>query len=174
MRAEIYWIVDVPEGRLAVLPRPRGGDWLHDEIKSLRRAGVDVLACLLTPEEMAELELGEEAACCAANAVRFVPFPIDDRGVPASGQEALAVVRELASVLAEGKSVAVHCRQGVGRSALVAACVLGSLGVRPDQAFERIARARGCPVPDTGEQRAWVKAFVDRHFPGTGARRPVS
>jgi protein-tyrosine phosphatase len=87
----------------------------------LRRAGVAVLACLLTGEEMAELDLAREADSCAAAGVEFVHFPIPDRGVPTSSRDALAFVRALAGRLAEGKAVAVHCRQGVGRSALVAA-----------------------------------------------------
>ena len=32
MRADIYWIADTPSGRLAILGRPRSGDWLSDEI----------------------------------------------------------------------------------------------------------------------------------------------
>lgn len=47
---------------------------------------------------------------------------------------------------------------------MMAACVLVSLGEEPDTAFERIARARGCPVPDTAEQREWVLRFADRHL----------
>ena len=42
MRAELYWI-DAPDllpGKLAVSPRPRGGDWL-DEILDWAREGVD-------------------------------------------------------------------------------------------------------------------------------------
>jgi protein-tyrosine phosphatase len=167
MRVEIYWIAGVFRGRLAVLPRPRGGDWLEDEVKSLRQAGVDVLVCLLTSEEMAELDITEEADCCSANGIQFVSFPITDRGVPASGPEALSTVQRLASMLAEGRSVAIHCRQGVGRSALIAACLLASLGETPDAAFERIAQARGCPVPDTPEQREWVKRFVDSYLTDT-------
>jgi protein-tyrosine phosphatase len=60
----------------------------------------------------------------------------------------------------QGETVAVHCRQGVGRSALLAACILAALGDRPDLAFERIAKARGCPVPDTPEQREWANRFA--------------
>jgi protein-tyrosine phosphatase len=162
MRAEIYWVGGVPSGRLAVMPRPRGGDWLDDEVRSLRRAGVDVLACLLTGEEMAELGLAGEADSCASAGVEFLHFPIPDRGVPTSSRDTLAVVRALAGRLGEGKAVAVHCRQGVGRSALVAACVLARLGDTPEAAFERVARARGCPVPDTPGQREWVVLFVQR------------
>jgi len=49
MKAEIYWISGVERGRLAILPRPRCGDWLEDEIGSLRLAGIGCLVSLLTP-----------------------------------------------------------------------------------------------------------------------------
>jgi protein-tyrosine phosphatase len=55
-----------------------------------------------------------------------------------------------------GKSVVIHCRQGVGRSALTAACVMAVGGVPVDEALEKIQNARSCPVPDTPEQRRWV------------------
>jgi protein-tyrosine phosphatase len=165
MRTEIFWIEEVPAGRLAVLPRPRGGDWLADEVRSLRSCGVDVLVSLLTSAESAELDLAEEAGNCAACGIEFVSFPFADRNVP-SVFAALGLVRRLAALLAGEKAVAIHCRQGVGRSALVAACILASLGEGPDAAFERIARARGCPVPDTAEQRDWVLRFADRHLKG--------
>jgi protein-tyrosine phosphatase len=168
MQTEIFWIEGVPEGRLAVMPRPRGGDWLEDEVRSLRAAGVDVLVSLLTREEMEELELADEAACCAAVGIESISFPFADRGVPASVSDALHLVRRLAALIAGGNAVAVHCRQGVGRSGLVTACVLASLGDRPDTALERVARARGRPVPDTPEQRDWVLRFVERYLKGFG------
>jgi protein-tyrosine phosphatase len=164
MRAEIFWIGGQLEGRLAVLPRPRGGDWLEDEVRSLRESGVDILVSLLTREEVEELGLAHEAECCAAGEIDFISFPIDDRGVPRSGSDVFGLVRRLAAAVLGGKDVAIHCRQGVGRSALVAACVLAALGERPEMALERIARARGCPVPDTAEQRAWVVQFAQRHL----------
>jgi protein-tyrosine phosphatase len=42
---------------------------------------------------------------------------------------------------------------GIGRSALIAACLLKSQGIGVDEAFAMIARARGFSVPDTEEQR---------------------
>ncbi len=68
MLAEVYWIKDIA-WRLAILPRPRSGEWLEDEIRSLRAQGIDVLVSLLTPDETAELELEQEAACCASTGI---------------------------------------------------------------------------------------------------------
>src|SRR5262249_33930762 len=99
MQAELFWIAGAPAGRLAVLPRPRGGDWLEDEVRSLRGSGVDVLVSLLTREEVGELGLADEAGCCAACGIGFVSFPFPDRGVPASSADALALVRRLAALV---------------------------------------------------------------------------
>jgi hypothetical protein len=37
MRAELYWIEGPWPSQLAILPRPRGGEWLEDEIRSQLR-----------------------------------------------------------------------------------------------------------------------------------------
>jgi hypothetical protein len=41
--------------------RPRGGDWLADELRDLARAGVEVVVSMLSDAEAAELELAQEA-----------------------------------------------------------------------------------------------------------------
>jgi hypothetical protein len=50
---------------------------------------------------------------------------------------------------------------------------LASLGESPNAAFERIGKARGCPVPDTAEQKEWVLRFVQRHLSGEGGKTLV-
>ena len=54
----------------------------------------------------------------------------------------------------------VHCRQGIGRSGLLTACLLIASGATPEMAFQRISAVRGCPVPETMEQREWVHALA--------------
>jgi len=51
MPPDIFWIKAAGRGRLAVMPRPRGGDWLEDEILHLKRSGIGTLVSMLTPEE---------------------------------------------------------------------------------------------------------------------------
>lgn len=157
MRAEVYWVPGPWPGRLGIVPRPRGGDWLADEVRSWRAAGLDVVTSLLAPEEAAELELQDEEAQSLREGLEFHAFPIPDRGVPRSRMDLIKLVGRLERALESGKNVAVHCRQGIGRSSMVVASVLVSAGEEPDEAFRRIEKARGTSVPDTLEQRDWVR-----------------
>lgn len=133
---------------------------MDDEVGSWKQAGVDVVVSALTGEEMTELDIEQEPEMCRTHGIEYVSVPIPDRGLPPSLKDIADVVRRMESSLSGGKNVAVHCRMGVGRSALLAAAVLVGAGVPADRAFERIAAARGCPVPDTAEQRAWVARFA--------------
>ncbi len=167
MRAEVSWIEAPWEGRLAILPRPRGGDWLEGEVREWRLAGVDVIVSLLTSDETAELDLAQEARFCRENGIQYLSFPIMDRGVPTSRRATLEFAKKLEILLAAGKVVAIHCRQGIGRSALIAACVLIFGGISPEAAFQRLSAARGCSVPETAEQRQWVIQFAREWTPAS-------
>lgn len=160
MASTPYWIDTNHAGRLAVMPRPRGRDWLKDEAGSWSRAGVDTVVSLLEPDEAADLDLADEESACQAAGIRFVSHPIPDRGLPGSRPAVAAIAAELAASIVAGKRVGVHCRQGVGRSAVLAACILVALGVDPAAALSRIAVARGLAVPETPEQRQWVMDFA--------------
>ena len=58
MRAEVYWIEGPWPVRVAIPPRPRGGDWLEDEVRAWRASGVAVRVSLLTGSEIHDLDLG--------------------------------------------------------------------------------------------------------------------
>jgi protein-tyrosine phosphatase len=161
MRTDLYWVPGPWPGRLAVMPRPRGGDWLEDEVRSWKRSGIDVVLSLLTPDEVTELGLAGEEELCRANGIELLSLPVPDRGVPPSQEAASAVVAKLAERLADGKGVAVHCRQGIGRAGLIAAGLLVAAGTGPEAALQRVSTARGCAVPETPEQRRWVSEFAE-------------
>jgi hypothetical protein len=81
-----YWI-KTEEVRLAIIPRPRGQDWLPDDISLLWRAGIDIVVSALTAAENEELGLVEESRCCQSRGIEFLSFPIEDRSVPNSSAE---------------------------------------------------------------------------------------
>ena len=160
MKADIYWIAFDAPGRLGIMARPRGGDWLDDELRALTLAGVSTLVCALTSAELVELELERLESATEVAGLTFIAAPIRDRGVPASFELTLHVAREAQRVLARGEGIVFHCRAGIGRASLLAACALVGAGQTPGVAFARIRQARGVDVPVTGEQREWLDSFA--------------
>lgn len=160
MRAALPTVDGPWPGKLTVFPRPRGGDWLEDEVAAWRSAGVGAVVSLLTKDEEASLELADEATIVGRQGIQFVSFPIPDYSVPASRADTAKLVRQLGDLLSKGTNVVIHCRGGLGRAPLVAACLLASVGVPPEVAFQSIGVVRGTTVPETPEQRKWVVDFA--------------
>ena len=159
MPKEIYWLDGAWPGTLAVGSRPRGGDWLKDDIANWKRARVNAVLSLLTPEEERDFDLNDEAGEVRTQGMEFTSFPIPDRQVPRSEAKWADVLEEVARALSAGKNVLVHCRQGIGRSGLVAACLLVKKGMSPGAAMDSVSAARGIPVPETAEQRDWIDHY---------------
>lgn len=156
----IYWLEGPWSGRLAIVTRPRGDEWLGDDIRHWRRSGIEVVVSLLTPGESSELGLSQEPTLSTQQGIQFLSFPIFDRAVPSSLSEMQAFVERVTTLLLQGQQIAIHCRQGVGRSALFAASLLVNAGVDVVRAFQQIESVRGVAVPDTLEQRQWVEKFA--------------
>jgi protein-tyrosine phosphatase len=132
-------------------------------VRSWRDSGLDEVVSLLTPDEVTEFALNQEEKWCGAYGIHFRAFSIPDRGVPGSVDGFTRLVQEIERALNAGKKIGLHCRQSIGRSALVAAVLLVSAGKTPETAWKTISQARGLPVPDTIEQREWVKGFTQAH-----------
>lgn len=155
-----FWVKTDSSLRLAIAPRPRGGDWLEDDIRALQRDGVDILFSLLTPEESRELGLVGEEPACRAVGIRFLNYPIPDRRTPDSTHDFVAFVRSLYGDANAGRANAVHCRACIGRSSVLLASLMRLDGLKVEDAFDRISSARGLSVPDTPEQAAWVGRLI--------------
>ena len=156
MHTELRWIDGPWKGRLAVAARPRGGDWIEDEINAWRDAGVDVVVSLVTSQESMALDLEREEEVCRAAGIEFISFPIEDRTFPDSDSATMNLTGRLASSLDRGKNAVAHCRQGVGRSNLVAIGTLLYEGSKLDTAVAEVGRARGVQVPETAGQLRWL------------------
>ncbi len=160
MSVDIFWIPCDTPGRIGIATRPRGGDWLKDDIESLHNTGTDLLVSMLTPEESRELGLDMEEKLCQAEGIDYQLVPIPDRGVPSNMRYFAELARQWVKLLENGKNIIFHCRQGIGRSSMMAALVLVTLGIEIDSAFQIIEKARKRPVPDTIEQRTWVEQYA--------------
>ena len=159
---ELYWIEGPWKGRLAVAPRPRGGDWLQDEVVAWKNSGITQVVSLLTSGENAQLDLNAEQSACDRAGISFASFPIEDRGTPADSAAATQFVHKLDADLRRGESVLIHCRQGVGRAGMIAAGILIDRGVDAIVAVKEVSASRGVPVPETDEQREWIRELAAR------------
>jgi protein-tyrosine phosphatase len=152
MVVQPYWI----NQQLAIVPRPRGGDWLDDEMLAMRAAGVEIVVSMLEESEASELGLADEEGAAGRAGMQFINFAITDRSVPSNIVRFETFLFGLAQQIERGKRVGIHCRACIGRSSVAAASLLIRTGTPVELAWQQIENARGCPVPDTQEQRQWV------------------
>lgn len=155
----IYWLPHGQSPRLAIVSRPRGDDWLKDDLAYLKREGIDVLLSMLEPQEAVYLGLQHESEVAGSVGLEFISYPVPDRTTPEDEDGFRRLVARLVRLIGEGKSVGVHCRACIGRSTVVVAAVLIQLGITPTDALALTEGARGCMVPDTPQQRRWILSF---------------
>lgn len=156
--SDIFWIEGDPSG-LAIVLRPRGNDWLEDELRRMKSSGINLLVSLLENDEAGELGLSEEGALATRIGLAYLSFPIEDRHVPPDTASFRGFVAGLATRLRAGERIGVHCRGSIGRASVTAASVLIHLGWAPSAALDAIETARGCQIPDTPEQRDWILRY---------------
>lgn len=157
---ELHWVRGIEPHRIALMPRPRGGECLEDEVAGWSAASIQVVVSLLEAHEVRELELRAQPALCQQRGIEFLHFPMADRGVPASEARLRELVGGLHERLQQGQAIAVHCRAGIGRTGLVAGCLLHLLGVPNRDIFHLLSRSRGVAMPDTNAQVEWVERFA--------------
>ncbi|MGB6691380.1 MAG: hypothetical protein WBE76_26395 [Terracidiphilus sp.] len=159
---DIFWIDGNPPVTLAIVLRPRGQDWLEDELRKMKSGGIDTLVSLLEVDEAAWLGLAEEPKLAERAGLAFLSFPIPDTQIPSDHAEFREFVAGLVNRLRHGERIGIHCRGSIGRSTVTAAAALIHLGWKPQTALNAIERARGCAVPDTEEQQRWILDYESR------------
>ena len=162
MKPTTYPIEGPWNGQLAIVARPRGNDWLEEEIRDLAKEKFQVVVSLLTDDEANELGLSLEGKLAVKEGLDFISFPIEDYAVPVSDEATFELVIKLAEMLKRRLNIGIHCRAGIGRSSLIVACLL-SLTQSVEEAFSQISKSRGARVPDTEVQRNWVQRFAEAH-----------
>ncbi len=100
---KVYPVADFPSGRLAIAARPRGGDWLEQDLSRLASSGWTVLVSALEKSEEQELDLIQENSIAIGLGLRFVAFPIRDRGLPEMNRT-LDLISDLKHVFGNGGS----------------------------------------------------------------------
>jgi protein-tyrosine phosphatase len=158
MTVKIYWLQNFENtSRLGIMARPRGNEWLEEDILSLKKQGVQTIVSLLDRDETYELGLEKERELCLKNGIEYFNFPIADRNIPKLNTGFDNFVSQLRGKISAGRHMVIHCRMGIGRSTIIAGCLLIKPGYKTDDIIAHISKIRGMRVPDTNEQIAWLK-----------------
>ncbi len=118
----------------------RGGGELHqfdDELPELSRAGIGGVVSLLN--------IPTDAKLYADAGFEFICLPIAD-GQPPSLQQVSEFVAFVDAIRKRGKSIAVHCEAGCGRTGTMLCAYLITKGLRPDAAIEQVRSAEPSAV----------------------------
>ncbi|MBS1804614.1 MAG: dual specificity protein phosphatase family protein [Acidobacteria bacterium] len=153
---DVFWIDGTG---LAIVLRPRGDDWLENDLQRIRMAGIQTIVSTIEPHEARDLGLTDEGPTVERLGMHFISFPLRDRSVPSNRAGFTEFVLKLAKRVQAGEKIGVHCRGCIGRSSVVVASTLIKLGWTAERALDEIEVARGCSIPDTEEQRDWILDF---------------
>jgi len=154
-----FWIPNAPLGRLATSSQPAPHEWLYDDLAAWKDDGADIVVSLLSDREVRSIGLDKEAEYCRELGIEFHRFPITDRGVPDSPDAFLELINQLHDASKQNRNIVAHCYAGIGRSTLVAASLLVRARIALDDALTQISGARGESVPDTLDQRIWLRSI---------------
>lgn len=156
----IYWIRHAEPPKLAIVERPSGDELLEGDLIDMKHRGISVLVSLLNAGEAAQLGLETEQESAKLLGLQFISYPIPDGATPRDPASFRQFISQLVNAIRSGKGVGAHCRGSIGRSTVTTAAVLIELGWGADEALELIEEARGWRVPDTIEQRDWIRRYA--------------
>jgi ADP-ribosylglycohydrolase len=161
-----YWVVP---GRLLVGEHPasRSRADAMDRLRRFLLAGVTCFVDLTEPAELPAYEPLLPLTTPEGRRIEYMREPIRDHDVPADDERMSQVVETVDAALEAGHVVYLHCRAGIGRSAMVAACWLASRAGAGKDPLPRLqelwgesSRSRDWPtVPETREQAAFVRKW---------------
>ncbi|MEO0884036.1 MAG: dual specificity protein phosphatase family protein [Pseudomonadota bacterium] len=139
------------------MPAPVFCENLRNSLRLCAELGMSHLASLIEPHEQKSLGLKALSEEGLSTGIQVHHLPIVDRQPP----KLIADFKSLSDLFAEklfaGEGVGVHCRSGIGRSGMLAASVLGKLGLEFDEALSILAARRGLRAPNTETQLRWLR-----------------
>ncbi len=161
-----FWSQEVPrvDGQLLLTPCPGTQQVpLPLALDQLRFAGAHGVVTLMTTTELAELDLAHLGRQVEQEGMRWFHLPIEDDQAPDAAFEHAwqLALPQLSALLHDGKHLVIHCQGGSGRTGLVAAALLISLGQPQQEAMAAIKahRPKAFTLP---AHRQWLDALATR------------
>jgi cyclin-dependent kinase inhibitor 3 len=168
----VSWVMDHGGGKLGLSYCP-GKKLVRDSVAYNRDLATDLkdlennhhitaVVCLLSDAELRAYKVRDYGKAVIAKGLQYVQYPIMEMGVPDKFDAAAEVIENIVQLMEDKQAVLVHCKGGVGRAGLVAACVLLRTG-QCKTAAEAIAEVRDRRCPDaveTSRQEDFVAKYA--------------
>ena len=120
------------------------GERLINDLVAIHNWGAAALVTLLDDFELSTLGVKDLPNKAKQLNIQWRHLPIGTRNLPDDEFEEKwsQVGPQLRQLLQDGKRIVIHCKEGIGRSALIAARMLIEFGVSPENAINLIKKAR--------------------------------
>ena len=162
-----YWVVP---GRFLVGEHPgsRSRARSMDRLRRFLEAGITCFIDLTEPDESPAYDRHLPFETSSGRRIDYLRQPIPDHGVPADRVTMDRILALLDDALESGHCVYLHCRAGIGRSAMVAGCWLAERNPGGGEAaltelgdyWQQCRQSRSWPqVPETSEQEEFVRTW---------------
>ena len=132
---------------------------LHSDLKSLKKQGVYCIVTLVDDSEIVDLGIKNFTDSISKFNFRHYCEIIKDRSIPSVDQSdnIKALLKNIRNQISLEKNVLVHCNAGLGRSGLIAALLVKTMGTFPDS-ISHIRRYRPGAI-ETKEQEDFIDMF---------------
>jgi len=119
-------------------------DRIENDLQCISNWGAKIIVTLLELREIAALGIATLPGSILSKEMLWLHLPMGNNVLPAEDfEEKWHSVRDkLIHCLQRGERVLIHCKEGVGRSALVAVRLLIEAGIDPDSAIRAVRKAR--------------------------------
>lgn len=142
-----------------VMPRPQG-EKIYTEIAEMQGVSIDTVLCLLEDFELPKANLEKAAEAYQEKGIEYLRLPIRDERYPPDFLAAKAMIETLCDKILSGKTVAIHCYGGIGRSGTIAVGILLHFGYEVLEAVNLVSESRGMEIAKAQEQRQWLYEYA--------------
>uniref|UniRef100_A0A8D0GIL0 Cyclin-dependent kinase inhibitor 3 n=1 Tax=Sphenodon punctatus TaxID=8508 RepID=A0A8D0GIL0_SPHPU len=133
---------------------------LQKDLEELKHHGTQDIFVLFTRGELAKYRVPNLLDSYQHHGIAVHHHPIPD-GAPPDIASCCAILEELRSCLEGNRKTLIHCFGGLGRSCLIAACLLLQLSdtLAPQQAIDKLRHLRGSGAIQTVKQYNYLHDF---------------
>ena len=164
MSTSLFRLLQIPSdapGKVYLHSMPGRNENWEDFIGAATATRLSDIVCLTAIDEIAEKSPTYEKAPRDDFPYTTHCFPIPDLGVPEDGDDFFLFIVSVAKFVREGRHILIHCGAGIGRTGMVASCLLLALGCSVEEVRDAVTSAGSDPA-ETADQCSFVHKLASQ------------